>query len=286
MFFKPMLSESYDEPFDDDEYIFEPKLDGCRLLFSQTNKITALYDRFQHNVTRLFPELYHIGVDDDIVLDGVAANVNRSTGLIDSAGITRRLGMRKRSDINTDSVHNPCQYIVFDILHYKGRDLRGLPLSKRREILRQLVFGNPNMGFMPYIADKGSRLFEEIRRRSICGMIAKRKDSLYVGERCDEWLNIRHRQHGDFYITGYRTDNFGINVAAVEQGEGLRSLGTVTAGLTLIDRMTLLAVAKQLAVTEHDNIVSLRPAVKARVEFDSYTRKGHLSEPRFVKFIV
>lgn len=37
MFLSPMLLEKREEPFDDERYIFEPKIDGHRLIISIDN---------------------------------------------------------------------------------------------------------------------------------------------------------------------------------------------------------------------------------------------------------
>lgn len=285
MFLQPMLLEGYEEPFDDNEYIFEPKIEGYRLIYSQVNQITHLYSRFHRDVTRFFPEIYHIHIDDDIVLDGVIANVDKHSGHIDSDCIKQRFSLRNHQEIQKQSIHNPCNYILFDILFYKGRDLRGLPLMKRREILRQLDLGNRNIGFIPFIENNGSKLFEEIRKRDMQGMVAKKKDSLYIGDRSDEWLKIMNWQYDDFFVTGYTSDSTKIRISAVDKARGFRETGFVSSGLTLVDKLTLLAASKPLILKESEDIVSLLPVIKARIKFQKYSKDGFLRDPSFVRFL-
>jgi DNA ligase 1 len=45
MFIPPMLLEKSNEPFNDPEFIFEPKIDGHRLIMSFNNKETRLFTR-------------------------------------------------------------------------------------------------------------------------------------------------------------------------------------------------------------------------------------------------
>ncbi|MDF2962101.1 MAG: ligB3 [Paenibacillus sp.] len=285
MFLSPMLLGGFEEPFDDHEFIFEPKIDGCRLIYSQINSISHLYSRFHHKVTHLFPELYHIGKDDDIVLDGIVAMVNPESGRIDINGIKQRLSLRSFTEIQKQSIHNPCQYIIFDLLYYKGRDLRGISLMKRREILRKLDFGNRNIGFIPFIENNGNRLFQEIRERGMGGIVAKRKDSLYIGDRSDEWLQIVNWHYEDVYVTGYHTQNFGIRISFREH-DGFKQAGIVTNGLTIIDQLTLLTVCKDLVIKEGANAVSLKPAIKARIKFRGYTKEGTIKNACFISFII
>jgi hypothetical protein len=42
MFITPMLLEKRDNPFDDEQYLFEPKIDGHRLILSMENGIVQL----------------------------------------------------------------------------------------------------------------------------------------------------------------------------------------------------------------------------------------------------
>ncbi|WP_340462920.1 hypothetical protein [Paenibacillus glucanolyticus] len=58
------------EPFF--RYIFEPKTDGHRLLFSQVDGRIRLYTRHETECTQQYPELL-VPFDDDILLDGEVA---------------------------------------------------------------------------------------------------------------------------------------------------------------------------------------------------------------------
>lgn len=55
MFVSPMPLVERDTPFDDERYIFEPKIDGHRLLLSMENGIARLYTRHNHEVTSRYP---------------------------------------------------------------------------------------------------------------------------------------------------------------------------------------------------------------------------------------
>ncbi len=45
--------------------------------------------------------------------------------------------------------------------------------------------------YTEHIAGDGERLFRELEKRKLEGMVAKRSDSLYVGERTRDWLKIK-----------------------------------------------------------------------------------------------
>ncbi|MGE7056263.1 ATP-dependent DNA ligase, partial [Paenibacillus glucanolyticus] len=72
MFIDPMLLATVPAPFSDSRYIYEPKIDGHRLLFSQQSGRIRLYTRHETECTQQYPELL-VPFDDDILLDGEVA---------------------------------------------------------------------------------------------------------------------------------------------------------------------------------------------------------------------
>ncbi len=70
MFVSPMLLRRVTEPFDDDSYITELKLDGIRLILSKFDNKVRLYTRHNNEGTARFPELLTIDIPDGTVLDG------------------------------------------------------------------------------------------------------------------------------------------------------------------------------------------------------------------------
>lgn len=81
MFLSPMLLETAKSPFSHSNYIFEPKIDGHRLIFSQQDGKIRLYTRNETDCTRQYPELLY-PFDNDIILDGEVACTDPETGSI------------------------------------------------------------------------------------------------------------------------------------------------------------------------------------------------------------
>jgi DNA ligase-1 len=71
----------------------------------------------------------------DVVLDGVVACINPKTGSIDFEMVMERFMMKKPMMIMEAVERQPVHFIVFDILRYKGEDLRALPLLVGRRFL-------------------------------------------------------------------------------------------------------------------------------------------------------
>lgn len=77
MFISLMLLNQVDGPFDDARWIYEPKIDGHRLLLSKMGGVTKLYTRYQNECTGQYPELHSVPLDGDVILYGEVFCVNQ-----------------------------------------------------------------------------------------------------------------------------------------------------------------------------------------------------------------
>ncbi|WP_218097265.1 ATP-dependent DNA ligase [Paenibacillus allorhizosphaerae] len=191
MFISPMLPEHTQNPFADDSYIFEPKMAGHRLILSRDAKETRLWTRHMEECTRQYPELHHVPIEgDDLVLDGEVCCINPDTGHLESGLVMERLQLKKKKRIDAFAARRPVHYAVWDILFYKGRDLRSLPLVKRRSILESALETNDHFITVPQTDGSADRLIVTLKDKAIEGIVAKKKDSPYVSRRSHDWLKI------------------------------------------------------------------------------------------------
>lgn len=283
MYYAPMPLTAADSPFTDEDFIFEPKVDGHRLLLSRSRGRTRLYTGQLAECTLQYPELLPIAAGD-IVLDGEVA-VTDAAGRIDGEAVKERLALRDPGRIRQAAAADPVNYIVFDILRYKGADLRGLPLYQRKRILSGIRFGNPYIAQIPYIEEEGERLFREIQQRRWEGIVAKHSGSIYVSSQTDAWQAIVNWSEAEVVVTGYRKSGSALLVAAVQKDGGLQPAGIVEDGLTAKDKMTLYRVRDALASGEDAEWVYLAPLLKAKVNMRGWTKAGLLRSPAFAGFM-
>ncbi|NEN83497.1 RNA ligase family protein [Paenibacillus elgii] len=189
MFIQPMLLQMSPRPFSHVDYVFEPKIDGHRLILSRIEGgQTRLYTRHHNDCSRQYPELNDVMLDD-VILDGEVAATD-GTGAIDFEAVMERFSLRKTNRIRRAAEARPVNYVVFDILRLNGVDLTALPLYRRKEILASINIGNPCISVIPSVRKEGERLFNEIEARQMEGIVAKRAESVYVSGRSDAWLKI------------------------------------------------------------------------------------------------
>ena len=68
-----------------------------------------------------------------------------------------------------------------------------LPPIERKAALRKILpkRDTGRVRYTEHIVGEGEHLFQELERRHLEGMVAKRADSLYVGRRTRAWLKIK-----------------------------------------------------------------------------------------------
>jgi len=287
MFIAPMLLETAQAPFSNDNYIYELKIDGHRLILSHINGQTRLYTRHNNDCTRQYPELAGFTFDGDIILDGEIACTDPQTGAIDFELVMERFAAKKADKVLKLSAALPVNFMAFDILRYRGVDLRGRSLMDRKEILSAADLSCcPFIGKIPFIEDEGETLYEQIRARQMEGIVAKRKNSIYVSSRSSAWQKIINWQYEDVYITGYRKGDFGWLAAVPGKNGRLRPAGIIELGVTARHRMAFYSVAQTLITGEDRDTVYVEPKIKARVKIRNWTRNGMLRSPAFVEFLL
>ncbi|WP_366414813.1 hypothetical protein [Paenibacillus sp. GP183] len=159
MFISPMLLEKSDAPFNDPAYLFEPKIDGHRLIMTYKNGETRLFTRDNNECTRKYPELWNPAITgDDVILDGEVCGIDPNIGAIDFESVMERFQLTKQIKINDAAKTRPVHYIVFDVLRQNGRDLRRLPLIKRKSILESIIKPSPYISIIPYTENNGTDL--------------------------------------------------------------------------------------------------------------------------------
>lgn len=285
MFITPMLLETADGPFSHQDYIFEPKIDGHRLLFSQENGRIKLYTRHETDCTNQYPELLS-PFDDDILLDGEVACTDPDTGAVDFETVMSRFQAKKEPRIKQLMGINPVTYVVFDILKYKGKDLRKLPLMQRKEILSSITMPNQHFGHIPFIEGAGEALFEQMVAQELEGMVGKKMKSTYEGRRSSAWQKVINWTYAEVFITGYRKDEFGWLTSVVTESGSLRPTGIIELGVPPKAKSAFYGVSKALITGEDKNFVYLEPRIRAKVKTRNWTKAGMLRSPAFVEFIL
>ena len=88
----------------------------------------------------------------------------------------------------------PLKFYAFDILERDGQDLTGLPLIERKDILEDLIGereAGDSLQYSHHVLDNGKAVFDAMCAGGHEGVIAKRADGRYIGDRTTTWLKIK-----------------------------------------------------------------------------------------------
>ncbi|HVL38564.1 MAG TPA: non-homologous end-joining DNA ligase [Fimbriimonadaceae bacterium] len=306
---RPMMAQSSDKPFNRDGWHYELKFDGIRCIAILDQGRVTLWSRADNDVTHKFPalveELAKLDVDQ-AVLDGeVVALDERMRPSFET--MLRRFNLSRSEDIRRMDRMIPVTYMLFDVLHLSGYDLRHAALRDRRALLEQMSVQSPRVQIAD-VFDDGEALFKGALALELEGIVAKKLDSRYLpGERSDCWLKIKSFNSDEFFICGYtkgegsRGSSFGSLVlgkfvSSAPEGSGgepvLAYCGNVGSGF---DEKKLDEVMTQLQPFERKTSPFPRkieagkvscwfePVVACEVKYAHYTQQGILRAPVFLR---
>ena len=296
----PMMAELADAPFNDPEWLFEPKLDGYRMLAFVRNGKVSLASRRSLDYTRMFPvliaELAANAVTDQII-DGEIIALDES-GRPSFNALQNRSGLATDAEVAAAEANIPVIFYAFDLLHFAGMDLRAACYVDRRRFLGQCLLPSAHVKQVYAQAD-GPALYEAALAAGFEGIMAKRKTSVYeAGRRSAQWLKVKQTSSAEFVIGGYALGQggrarLGSLIVGYRDDDGrLRYAAHVGTGYneSLID--DLLARFASLVVqrspfAEHipprRGTVWLQPQLVAEVRFANWTEADHLRAPVFVR---
>ena len=293
---EPELATLTSDRFSDSAWIFERKLDGERCLAFVGSGQARLKSRSQHDISSTFPEIAAALAEqgrEECVVDGEIVAFQGSQTKFER--LQQRLGVaRPGAGLLAEY---PVYYYVFDVLHAGGRDVRPLPLTERKDILRAaLAFDDP-LRFTEHRDTDGEAYYREACRDGWEGLIAKRADAPYRAGRTKDWLKFKCSSGQEFVIGGF-TDPRGSRI-----GFGALLLGYYdSAGQLVYAGKVGTGFNEKLLRSLHESMVKLErdsspfgggpvprmrgvhwvePRLVGQVEFSEWTDAGELRHPRF-----
>jgi bifunctional non-homologous end joining protein LigD len=293
----PMLATLSDRAPPGGGWIYEPKLDGVRVLAYVTGGSVRLFSRNRKPVEGGYPELVEalsLAVRGDAVLDGEIVAPDPATGLSSFARLQQRMHLRDVQRAARTGVS--VELYLFDCLFYEGIDLTGLPLLDRKKVLRDVVWYDGPIRFAPYRTTGSTAMFREACAKGAEGIIAKRAESRYASGRSTDWLKVKCVQQQEFVIGGYTRpqgarEHLGALLVGYYDGGKLRYAGKVGTGY---DRHTLELLYRKLVPLHRrtspfapgpvpaGEIQWVTPKLVAQIGFGEWTEAGLLRHPRFL----
>lgn len=292
--FRPlMLATLVDEPVEGDDWIFERKLDGIRLLIVRDHDTLHLYTRNEVDHTERYPELHDALIHqrcDRYVVDGeVVAFDGARTSF---ARLQGRSGLSDPDQIVATGI--AVKLYLFDMVHLDGEDRDELALRDRKALLRDAFDFDDPLRFCSHRNADGPAFLEQACRDGWEGLIAKRARSRYQSGRSRDWLKLKCTARQEFVIGGF-TDptgsrsRFGALLLGYRCDDALVYAGRVGTGF---DQQTLEELGDELERRERpdspfddapdDDVHWVRPDLVCEIGFTEWTNDGKLRHPRYL----
>jgi bifunctional non-homologous end joining protein LigD len=222
---RPMLATLGTELPRGKDWTYEVKWDGYRALAVKGPHGAQLISRNQKNLTSDYPsvatavETLPIG---NAVLDGEIVALDA-----DGRPSFQALQHRRTSAL-------ALVYYAFDLLEVEETSLLRMPLDERRRRLKTLIRGS-HVLLSDVLPGSPEHIEEEIRKLRLEGVVAKRRDSIYVpGERTGAWVKVKFSPRQEFVVGGYtpNASNFDSILVGYFDKRRLNFAGRVRAGFT------------------------------------------------------
>lgn len=296
----PMLADVGEAPFNDDDWLWEPKLDGYRVLaFIEGDKV-RLKSRRGLELASTFPKLADALREQAgggrMILDGEIVAFD-AAGKPSFNALQNRFQLRNAVDIAAADRNVPTLFFAFDLLYFAGVDLRQRPYRDRHRYLAQCLLPSPLVQLVLSSMD-GEAMQEAALAGGFEGVVGKRRDSRYeAGKRSAAWLKIKPTHSAEFVVGGYT------------RGKGSRgALGALLVGYwndgvlhfasgvgSGFDDRTLAQLLERLQPLRTGSnpfaekpevggpITWVRPELVAEVNFHEWTEDAHLRAPTFIR---
>jgi bifunctional non-homologous end joining protein LigD len=295
----PMLAMTGEAARPDPDWLFEPKLDGYRVIAFVAGAAVRLQSRRGIDLTPQFPEivaeLAAFGMDR-MILDGEIVALGPD-GRPSFNALQNRAQRRGEKDIADAQRQAPAVLVCFDLLHFAGVNLRSAPYAARRRYLSQCLLPAKHIQLV-HAGKDGAALYAAAIASGYEGVVAKRLDSIYQpGQRVATWRKVRPVRSAEFVIGGCTKgkgarEPLGALLLGYWEDGGLKYAGHVGSGLddaavALLTQRTRELKRKSSPFGEkppiHRPTTWLEPRLVAEVNFSDWTAAGLLRAPVFAR---
>jgi bifunctional non-homologous end joining protein LigD len=189
-------------------------------------------------------------------------------------------------------------YYVFDLLYFRGHDLTGLPLQRRKELLKKILPSSPKIRFSDHVWKEGVLFYNVAKEKGLEGIVAKHSQSPYeTGRRSRQWLKVKTRLTQEGVIAGFTEPGggrkyFGALVLGVFEGDELISIGHVGGGFTAkqlkdIRKKLDPLIQKECPFTvkpeTNARVTWVKPELVCEVSLSGWTEDAVMRQPVFLR---
>ena len=296
----PMVAVSADEPFDSEDFAFEPKWDGVRTLAFVDGGVVRLQTRNLLDCTAQYPEVHGIA---EALTGAYQAIVDGEIVALDERGVPSFQALQSRMHVQDDAKirklrrTTPVWFETFDLLWADGQDLSRIPLRERQKRLAAAITPMGHIKRTEPFVGEGKALFRAAQEQGLEGVVAKRLDSPYVEGRSAAWVKIKAQLTMECVIGGWtegkggREKDLGALLVGVYKDGKLEPVGHVGTGFDARMLRDLLALLRERETPTMPFARTPRvnekphwclPELVCEVRYTGITNEGYLRQPAYL----
>ncbi|GIN60916.1 bifunctional non-homologous end joining protein LigD [Robertmurraya siralis] len=296
---KPMLPTLTFEIPEGKEWKYEVKYDGFRALLTWNGQL-ELNSRNGKPLLSLFPEISEflkkerkkikpflpMVFDGEIVFleNDYKSNFNH---------VQTRGRMRSQPKIAERAEQFPCRLLLFDVIVLKGKDVRSMPYSNRKQLMESFfqevglptrpdLKNNKLVQMVPYY-DSYKTIWDKVTLYDGEGVVAKKSNNVWEeGKRTTTWLKLKNWKYVSCFITSYEKSNGYFYVGVYEQNK-IVPIGQFLFGITPDEKQALYRTLKENKINEDEQFVYVTPAICVQIKYLEFYEQ-QLREPHFDQF--
>ena len=286
----PQLATLVDHVPSGSDWLHEMKYDGYRCLLAVAGGSTRVYTRSGLDWTDKFPEIAEAAAGLEVrsaLLDGEIVK-------LDEAGKTGFSALQEAISAGGRGL----SLFLFDALEIDGADLTGLPNLERKGRLATLLGSRrpPVILYADHVVGRGEALFEAMCAAGGEGVVSKRADAPYRGDRSKAWLKVKCIRRQEFVIVGWtpstaKARGFRSLLLAVNEDGALRYAGKVGTGFNAatlaalrdtLERIAAAGPAVDVPRAEARGARWVQPKLVAEIAFAEFTGEGVVRHASFL----
>ncbi len=293
-FVAPQLATLAKAPPTGDRWVHEIKLDGYRIqmrIDNEKEKIELL--------TRTGLDWTHRMK----FLSEAARRLPVKTALIDGEVVVlSQDGTSSFAELQAafqEGAKKTLTYFAFDLLHLDGHNLRHLPLTERKDLLRRILSSLDGEGAVRLsedVAGEGGQVFRKACELGTEGIISKVADGPYASGRSGDWLKSKCYQEQELVIGGFTlptngTHGVGALLLGYYEGGEFIYAGRTGTGFTqkthrsLRDRLEKIRREKptfaKMPAGAGKGAMWVKPELVAQVSFSNWTTDNLVRQAAF-----
>jgi bifunctional non-homologous end joining protein LigD len=288
-FRKPMLATLSTVMPSGENWLFEIKYDGYRCLLGVGGGTAKAWTRSGLDWSDKYPGIIQAAGQFDVG----SALIDGEIVALDGNGRPSFSALQAALKNDPKDLH----LFAFDLLELNGENLTKLPLVERKARLKQILPQDSDiLHFSDHIDGDGSELMRTMASNGYEGVVAKRADGLYTGQRSDSWLKIKTQSREEFVIVGWIPSDkpgryFSSLLLAQHEDGALVYKGRVGTGFNDATQQLLHSRFARLKQTKppitnpnkaEGRPVWLKPELVAEIRFAEYTAENVVRQASFI----